>query len=297
MQYSRAVRGNPSIPYLLLIPALVIGGTVLVYPLFNGLYLAFTNYSLLSPGHKWVGLTNFINDFKNPVYWEIYANSIIIIFCSVFFQLLIGLSLALALNRRIPLQGAFRSLVLVIWIVPDIVVALLWMIVFNADFGILNFVLKKIGIIGNFVTWLGRPIPAKIALIMVYSWRGTPFFMVMLLAALQTVPRSVLDAATIDGANAIQRFRIIVVPFIRDIIILSCLLSTVRLFQDITQIFILTNGGPINSTTTLAIHVYKQAFNAFDIGNAASIGVTWLLLLLVFAFFYIKLVTRGEFQR
>ena len=297
MRYSRAVAGHPALPYVLLLPAIAIGGTVLIYPLVNGFVLSFTSFKLFDPRYTWVGFENYLRNFQNPIYWEIFSNSITIVFSAVIFQLLFGLAVALALNQPIRGRALFRGLVFLIWIIPEIVVALLWMIMYNSEFGILNFILREAGVVTEFVNWLGDPIPAQLSLIIVYAWRGIPFFMVMILAALQTVPTAVVDAAKIDGANAPQRFWIIVMPFIRDIVILCCLLSSVRLFQDITQIFILTNGGPIYSTTTLAMHVYKQAFVAYQMGDAAAVGVTWLLFLFILAILYIRLVTKGGFQR
>jgi ABC-type sugar transport system permease subunit len=119
----------------------------------------------------------------------------------------------------------------------------------------------------------------------------------MILAALQTIPGDIVDASKIDGAGAFQRFVYITIPYIRHILLLSCLLSIVRLFQDITLIYILTLGGPKNATTTLSVYVYKQAFQSFQMAKAAAIGVTWLLFLLLLAVFYVRLVTRGEFRK
>lgn len=297
MRYSRAVAGHPALPYMLLLPTFAIGAAVLIYPLVNGLVLSFTSFRLFDPRYAWVGLDNYLRNFRSPVYWEIFSNSITIVFSAVFFQLVFGLTVALALNQPIRGRGLFRGLIFLIWIIPEIVVALLWMIMFNSDFGILNFVLREVGVVSEFVNWLGDPIPAKLSLVIVYAWRGIPFFMVMILAALQTVPTAVVDAAKIDGASASQRFWNIVMPYIREIVILCCLLSSVRLFQDVTQIFILTNGGPIYSTTTLAIQVYKQAFVAYQIGDAAAVGVTWLVFLFMLAILYIRLVTKGGLER
>lgn len=286
-----------ALPYLLLIPAFFIAGVVLIYPLLNGLRLSFTDYSLIKPSYTWIGFQNFKTIFSDPVYWEVFLNSIFIIFSSVAVQLLLGLAIALLLNKHIPLRGLFRSSVFIIWIIPLMVVALLWMIIFNSEFGILNFVLKEIGLIGKFIPWLGRQGAAKAAIIIVQGWRGVPFFMVMILAGLQTIPKDITDAATIDGANSVQRFFVIMLPFISHIVVLSALLSTVRLFQDITLIYILTNGGPVYATTTLAIHVYKEAFTNFQMGRAASIGVTWLIFLFILAVFYVRMVTKHELQK
>lgn len=281
-------------PYLLLIPALSIAGIVLVYPLVNGISLSMTNYSLITGTKDFIGLKNFLRLFQSDTYWKVFFNSIFLVFSSVFVQFLFGLFFALILNRKLKGRNIYRGLLFSIWIVPEIVVALLWMIMYNSDFGIINYVLTTVGVIESPIQWLAFPTSARFALIIVYSWRGIPFFMVMILAALQTVPTTIVEAATIDGANAVQRFFSITIPYIRDILLLSCLLSIVRLFQDVTQILTLTNGGPVNSTTTLAIDVYKKAFTRYQMGEAAAVGVTWLLFLMIFATYYIHLVTKRE---
>jgi multiple sugar transport system permease protein len=284
-------------PYLLLIPALMVGGIVLIYPLINGVALSFTDYTFMKPVYNWIGLKNFIGIFTDPIFWEVFKNTLIMVFSAVGLQLGIGLGLALLLNKQFPLRGVFRSGIFFIWIMPEIVAAMLWMIILNSEFGILNFVLERLGIIDEFIMWRGRPVEAKISLIMVYAWRGTPLFMVMILAALQTVPKHILDASKIDGANSFQRFFIIVIPFIKHIIVLTCLLSTFRLFQDVTIIYNLTNGGPVYSTTNLAVHVYKTAFTTMQMSRAATVGVTWLVFLFALAVVYIRIITRGEFRK
>jgi multiple sugar transport system permease protein len=284
-------------PYALLVPALVVGGLVLAYPLVNGLALSFTGYTMINRTYSWVGLSNFVSNFKSPVYWEVFGNSVFIVFSAVLIQLAFGLSLALLLNSRVPGRNIFRSGIFLIWIQPEIVTALLWMIMFNSEFGILNFALRELGLIDEFVIWLNDPYASKLALIMVYGWRGIPFHMVLILAGLQTIPQHIIEQSKIDGAGALRRFWVITLPYIREILILVFLLSVVRAFQDITQVFVLTNGGPVYATTTLAVHVYKLAFQSFQLANAAAVGVTWMVFLLIIAYFYIRIVTKREFER
>ncbi len=171
------------------------------------------------------------------------------------------------------------------------VVALLWMVMYNSEFGILNYFLQAAGLTDNNLAWLADPGLAKLAIIIIYAWRGVPFFMVMILAALQTIPKDIVEASKIDGAGAYKRFLAITLPFITGVLTLCCLLAIVRLFQDITQIFILTQGGPLYSTTTFAVYVYQNAFVNFDMGRAFAVGITWMLLLSVIAIFYVRLVT------
>ncbi len=284
-------------PYLLLIPTFLIGGVVLIYPLINGVLLSFTSYSLLQPTYNWSGLRNYLLIFRDPIYWEVFSNSLIIVFSAVLIQVSLGLIVALLLNNKIPGRGFFRGLIFIIWIVPMMVVSLLWMIIYNSEFGVLNHILQSFGLIDEYIAWLGRPVPAKFSIILTHGWRGVPFFMVMILAALQTIPNDIVDAGKIDGANSFQRFIYITIPYIRHILLLSCLLSIVRLFQDITLIYILTQGGPMNATMTLSVYVYKVAFDGMAMAKAAAIGVTWLIFLFILAIFYVRIVTKTEFRK
>jgi multiple sugar transport system permease protein len=282
-------------PYLLVGPAFLICCLVLVYPLIHSIVLSFTDYSLIRPrSFNWVGFENYLELFKSIEYWQVLFNCIFIISLSVFTAASIGLSLALILNMNIFFRSFFRSAIFTIWIVPIMVISLLWMIIFNADFGILNYVLLQFGIIENKIMWLGQKWPARFALIITYGWWGIPYYMIMMLAALQTIPKDIVEASIIDGAGAFQRFCRITMPYISHILLLCCLISTIRLFQDVTAIFTLTSGGPVNATTTLAMKVYVEAFRKFQMGPAAAVGVTWLVLLLILANQYLKLVVKRQ---
>ena len=275
------------LPYLLLVPAFFIAGLVLIYPLVNGMVLSTTSYSLIDPGYRWVGLANFRSILSDPVYWEVFLNSIVIIGSAVVIQLAVGMAVALLLNTRVPLRGAFRSSVFIIWIIPQIVISLLWLIMYNSEYGILNYALKGIGVIGEYVVWLGRPWPARIAHIITHGWRGVPFFMVMILAALQTIPTDIVDAARIDGAGSFQRFpghHGALHPAHR------------RPFRPAVRREAVPGhhaddhphpGGPVYATTTLGIYVYKEAFIGFQMGRASAIGVTWLVFLILLAAVYV----------
>lgn len=283
-------------PYLLVGPAFLISCLVLVYPLIHAIILSFTDYSLIRPNRlNWVGFENYLELFKSNEFWQILFNSVFIISLSVFTAASIGLSLALILNMNIYFRSFFRSAIFTIWIVPIMVISLLWMIIFNADFGILNYVLLQLGIIEDKIMWLGQKWPARFALIITYGWWGIPYYMVMMLAALQTIPKEIVEASIIDGAGPFRRFCRITLPYISPILLLCCLISTIRLFQDVTAIYTLTSGGPVNATTTLAMKVYVEAFRKFQMGSAASVGVTWMVLLLILANQYLKLVIKKEF--
>lgn len=290
---SLSIRQN-AFPYLLVAPAFLICCAVLGYPLVSSLLMSLTNYSLVSPDYDWVGLENFIYLLSSWEYWEILLNCVIIISFSVLSCSSIGLGLALILNSNLPFRSFFRSAIFTIWIIPLMVISLVWMIIFNGDFGILNYILRELGLIDKNLMWLGRKWPARITLIVVYGWWGIPYYMIMMLAALQTIPRSVVEAAIMDGTTAFQRFRSITLPHISNILLLCCLISVVRLFQEVTAIFALTSGGPGNATTTLAMKVYIEAFRKFQMGQASAVGVTWLLILLLLGRQYVRLMLKKE---
>jgi len=274
-------------------PAISISLLVLIYPLVNGVLLAFTDYSLVRQETNFVGLQNFRALFTSSRFWLIFGNSLGIAFVSVGLQIVAGMTLALLLNQHIPFREGFRALVFVIWVLPMIVVSLLWLVSFNSDFGIVNALLRRLGIIDENISWFASPMGARATIVLAFAWRGTPFFMVMILAGLQTIPTSLTEAGMIDGASAPQRFWRITLPNIMDIVILAALLSTVRIFQNITFIYTLTGGGPLNATTTLAIDVYRKAFVSFRMGDAAAVGVTWLFFLALIASVYLRRVTRN----
>jgi multiple sugar transport system permease protein len=150
----------------------------------------------------------------------------------------------------------------------------------------------ELGLVDKGVEWLFNPIAGQWAIILAFAWRSTPFLMVIILAALQSVPEEVLDAAEVDGANYFQKTYRVTLPFIRNIILSAALLQTVRLFQEMSLPFVLTQGGPMNSTMVLSMFSYKLAFEAWDFALAATVGVVWLIMLLTFGSIYLKGLVR-----
>lgn len=281
---------------ILIVPCFLVIGIIIVYPLFRAVFMSFTDYDLLRPQFSWVGLQNYLDVFSNKVFWEVLLNTVLFSFGAVGLSIIIGLVLALLLNRDIIGRRFFRGTILMIWIVPWVVVSFLWSYMFNADYGLFNYLLSRLGIISEFLPWFAQPNLAKSSILIVYTWRSIPFMMIMLLAGLQTIPDDVIDAAQIDGAGPIARFRWVTIPYLKQILIIVFLLQVIRLFQEFTLIYILTGGGPIYATTSLSIHVYKTAFEFFQMGTASSIGVIWLIFLIIFAFLYIRIITKKESQ-
>lgn len=279
----------------LLAPAISIVGLVIIYPIIQAIYVSLTNYSLASTSVEWIGFKNFIDVLSNKTFWEVILNTVIISGSAVFFQAFFGLIMALLLDQEIKGKNFFRGLILINWVIPLIVVALLWMWIFDPEYGIFNFLLNKIGLLETYKVWLGRPILAKISIIITETWRGIPFMMVMFLAGLQTIPKSIVESAQIDGAGPLAKFYYITLPYVKQIGMIASMLSLIRLFQEFDIIYIMTGGGPLYSTTTMSIHIYNTAFNSLNMSKASSMGVIWLIFISCFALVYSKILTQQEF--
>ena len=277
---------------LLMLPSMLLVGVLIIYPLLNGVRLSFTDASPLRFGQRWIGLGNYRDLFTDPTFWEVLYNSLLIIGLSTVLALVIGFTLALALNTGLKTTPLFRTAIFQIWIVPWIAVTILWGWLFNVDYGLVNYLATSLGLTDEPVAWLARPATAQLVIILGFVWRTIPFMMVVSLAALQGVPKELLEAAAIDGAAYLTRLRHVILPLLRNVLVVVGLLQGVRMFQEITMPWVLTQGGPINATTTLSLYAYKMAFQRWEFGLASAVGTIWLVLLVVFAAFYLKLFVR-----
>ncbi len=278
---------------ILILPAIFIIGFVIVYPLINGIILSLKKYNIITPNEtKFIFLKNYLFLLKDKIFWESIKNTIIFTSFSIFGGFVIGLSLALVLNEKIVFQRFFRGIFLTPWVIPAVIVSLLFLYMFNAEVGVINFILKKLHIINNFIPWFGKPKPAMIAVIIGNIWNQFPFYSLMFLATLQSIPNEIKEAAKVDGANAIQSFLHITLPYLRNVILITTTLMVIWNFNNFDIIWTTTLGGPVNATTTFAIYTYRMAFRNFELGYAATIGVVWLIILLIFSYFYIKLMEK-----
>jgi multiple sugar transport system permease protein len=211
-------------------------------------------------------------------------------------EFVIAFALALLVNTRFPLKNLINSLLFVPWIIPSVVVAFIARFLFFDPFhGIVNVVLKALGIIPQFVPWLKEPGLAMPTVIGATTWKMLPFMFVILYAGLQAIPREEIEAAKIDGAGPFQRFVHVTLPNMREIITLATILEFIWQFQYLTIIWTTTRGGPIDRTTTLPILIYRVSFmGSLNMGYASTVGVFWLVFLLGFSIVYVRLVGRRE---
>jgi multiple sugar transport system permease protein len=285
--------GDRAFLLFLIAPGMLLLLAVVVYPLVRSLVSAFFEESLLYPGMKFVGFDNVIAVLTGN-FWVLFNQTMIFTLGTTFLPFVLALSLALVLNQKFFGQRFFRGAFLIPWLIPGVVVSFLWMWIFDANYGVLNSLLTQVGFIDQPVAWLFGVDSARGALIIAKSWHSFPWMMVMLLAALQTVPGELHEAAAIDGAGAIRRFFTVTWQHIKGIAGLVILLEFIWNFQHFDTIFVLTGGGPAGSTKTFATEVYDTAFKGYDLGHAGALGLVWMVLLMVLVVIYVRFSERSE---
>jgi multiple sugar transport system permease protein len=279
--------------YLYLLPvALALGATVL-FPILKAMQMSLYNHVLIKPQeYGFIGLANYLRLVRDEVFWLSLWNSLLWVFGSVSLQFLGGFAAALLLHQPFRGRSVLRTMTLLPWIIPGVVVALVWEFIYQPNYGILNDLLTRAGWMTERVAWLSSPALAMPAVILTNVWRGVPFFAIMLLAGLQAIPTELYEAARVDGASVVQRFWAITLPMLRPIIVVATATRIVWTFNYADLIFVMTSGGPANATQITSTYTLLQAYSNLDFGYAATLSVALLLIMLAFTVVYLRL-TRG----
>jgi multiple sugar transport system permease protein len=273
-----------------LIPALAALALVTVYPIVYVLWLSLHRKLLIFDVSKLVWLENYRFLLVDARYWNALKNTTYFTGVSVVLELLLGLAIAMLLNRAFPGKGVVRSFVLVPWAIPTVVSAKMWEWLYNPDFGFLNYLL------GTRINWLGSPFWALNAAVFMDVWKTTPFVVILLTAGLQTIPKELYEAARVDAASPWQIFRRITLPLLRPTILVVLIFRTLDAFRVFDSIYVLTGGGPANTTETLSIYAYKVLFQTLQFGYGSAIALTVFLLVGIITVFYVRLL-RGGLER
>lgn len=268
---------------LMLIPAIVVLCTAVAAPIIKGIYVSFCDYGLTNLDNPtWNNFKNYKAIFKNGEVWQYFWVTVKFVALVVFSEYVIGMVLALLLNSGLKGKGIFRGLMLVPWTIPSVVVAITFRWLFHPQFGVINYIICKLGITEtSSIAWTQYPKLSMALVVIAVVWRALPYMTVMILSGLQSVDNSLKEAARIDGANSFEVFWNITLPAIRPVTSTALWIAVMNNFQMFTIVYNITGGGPGTSTSTLGIAVYKTAFRSFDFGKASAIGVIWLVALFV----------------
>ena len=270
---------------------------VSLYPLLYEIWLSLTDWYLLrSPVPVFQGLGGFERLLNDRIIWESLRNTIIWTVGTVIIEYILGLLLALLLNRRTTINGVLSGLILLPWVVPSIVAAYTWRWLLDSDFGAVHYILEAVGLAGQ-RTLLAEPGSALAILVFISAWKGTPFMTIALLAALKAIPQELYEAAAVDGATGFQRFRYITLPLIRGVSATISLVLGILAFYSFDLVWILTKGGPSGSTTLVGVYLFRNFFERQELSYAATIGVASLILLFVGVIGYLLLLRRMATDR
>jgi multiple sugar transport system permease protein len=277
---------------VLILPAILVMGLFTVYPLFEGLRIAFTNTNLLKEDYSYIGFQNFIRLLSDDVFWISLYHSVLLTTVVVFLQFVLGLVLALAMNQKLPGMSLFKSVIMASWVIPVAATVILFKFMAQPDIGLINIVIRSLGFEDLNRYWLGDPNAALPFIMLLHLWRNVPFYGVAFLAAMQAIPKSLYEAADIDGANDWHKFFYITLPGIRSMVIVMVTIHVLWTFNNFDFVYLATGGGPVNATDVLPVYVYRQCWSSYTVGYGASIGTVMLLMLMLYFIAFIKVSER-----
>lgn len=283
---------DSSLPYLLVAPTLITLAVLVVYPIGYVIYISLHNNYWIVREPEFVRLGNYQWLVEQKIFTTILKNTLLFTGASVVFHLLVGLGLAMLLSSEVinpRMRNIFRGILIVPWLFTTVVVATVWRLMLYPG-GVVNGILAQLGLMdmAQPLNWLGEPDLALPAVILINVWAGYPFSLLMMLAALLSVPQSLYEAADVDGANGVQKFFRITIPMIKPVIASVALLDAIWSFRLFDLVFLTTGGGPLNATHVLATYTYRLSFESFEFGRASALSVMLLLFTMLLTIFYFR---------
>jgi len=283
---------------LFIAPFIVTALVFMVYPIVEAIRMAFFNYNPLRPDLvSYAGLSNFEFIFSDPLFWSSFVQGTVWTLLSILFQTVFGVGIALLLHRKLRGMAIFRGMLLFPYIVPTVVIALIWRWIFNPEIGVVNYGLLSVGLIGQPIYWLSTPTMAMASTIMLNVWKYTPFVVICVLARLQAVPLELYDAAKVDGAGAFRRFLDVTLPQLREVLIVVIVFRTIWTFNKFEEIYLLTKGGPGTSTFNLAVYSFEQSMASLRLGVGAATGVVMMIMLMIGSIVYLRVAGFGNEEK
>jgi multiple sugar transport system permease protein len=277
--------------YTLIAPAFILLGVLVAWPFMMALYFSVTDSWVGQPG-TFIGLRNYWNLLHDGIFLQTLQNSFVFTFSSVFFKAILGITLALLLHRTLRFKKWVRGAVLLPWVIPTALSTLGWWWMFDSLYSVFNWTLVHLGILQVGPNWLGTPSLAKAAVITVNVWRGLPFFAITILAGLVSIPQELYEAAKTDGAGSMARFWYITLPMLKPVLAIVILFSTIFTFSDFNIVYVLTRGGPINSTHLFATLANQVGLQSGKIGEGAAVSLFMFPILVMVVYFQLRFVRK-----
>ncbi len=288
---------NENIGLWFVLPAFIYMLIFIGYPICSNIMLSLqdvTVRNLVNGDKTFIFLDNYINLFQDGVFRKALVNTLVFTVGCLIFQFIIGFALAVFFNKNFTFAKPIRGLLMIPWMIPMTVTALMFKFMFAGDIGIINYFLKSVGIISENIDWLTNPKTAMIGVIIANIWIGIPFNTILLSTGLTTIPQELYESASIDGANGFQRFVRITLPLLRSTIESVLVLGFIYTFKVYDLVYVMTSGGPVNSTHLLSTYSYKLSFEMFNYSKGSAVANVLLVILLMVGVIYLKITMQGE---
>lgn len=292
-------RQEAMLAYILVFPAMLTIGVFALYPILNTIWLSLHDLKLNMPylGKPFVGFHHYATVSTDPRFWASLWNTLYFTFFSVLLELVLGFLIALLINRSFRGRAIVRASVLVPWAIPTAVSAMMWKFMFNDQLGVINDILVKVGILDQYIAWLGTRETALWSIIVTDVWKTTPFMALLILAGLQVIPADIYEAAKVDGATRFQQLMRITMPLVKPAILVALMFRTLDAFRVFDVVLVMTGGGPANSTETLSMYAQTTLMRYLDFGKGSALAVITFICVMLISFFYIKLLGVSRDKR
>ena len=281
--------------YALITPSMVIVFGVIIIPIITTLVYSFVNIDPLSSHNgEFAGLSFYQKALTSSAFWEDLGRTLYFTVTSTALETLFGLMIALLLNEEFPGVRFLRSIIIIPWAIPTVVNGSLWKLMLNGEYGVINAILQRLHLIDAYQSWLGNPGTAMLCIVVADTWKMTPLAVIFFLAALQGLDKTRYEAAMVDGAGAFRRFTALTLPTLKPTILVIIVMRTVEKFKAFDIFYLMTRGGPANSTKTLMYDTYLQAFTNLNYSEAATLAYLIVLVVIMLTLAYIRLMKRGD---
>ncbi|HHW02240.1 MAG TPA: sugar ABC transporter permease [Thermoanaerobacterales bacterium] len=278
--------------YFFILPAMLFIIGIIIFPLLYSVYISFFDFNIFTIHPPFIGLKNYMDIFKSDYFWYSIGRTTYFTVISVGLELVLGFLVALLLNQEFKGRSLARTLLILPWALPTVVNGVLWTWIYDPNYGALNALLKSLGIISQYKNWLGTAFSAMNAVIVADVWKNTSFIAMVLLAAMQNIPKDYYEAAIIDGASRLKNIFYITLPLLRPAILVAVVIRTMEAFKVFDIIYIMTKGGPANGTQVISYYTYINSFQYSKYGYGAALSYIVSLVILIFALFYIKILYK-----